>query len=148
VDDRAGVVAAVDAKVQIQLRGRLQVSRDELAIEVDDRDLIWAELLQCGARRRDRHQLSSALADVAGGPDHESVGGEAPGRPGHPLALARKRIRAPGRVRPHARARYTLPQRSRATATKATREISRGSAAGSSSAALRQERRALPSRAH
>ncbi len=106
MDDSPCLVAAVDAQMQVELRCRLQVPSDESAVEIDDRDLLGVELGEGGAGRRDRDELPCALADVAGGPDHESLGGQPPGRVGYALSLGLEWSRAAGRIGLHRSPRY------------------------------------------
>ena len=90
VDDGAGVEALVDAEVQVELGGRLELALDQRAVAVDDRDLLGLELGEHGPGRRDRDQLAGGGADVAGGAEHEALGGE----PAAAAATARRSLRS------------------------------------------------------
>ena len=55
VHDRAGVVAAVDAEVQVELGGRRELAVDLPPVQVDDAHLLGLELGEHRAGGRDRH---------------------------------------------------------------------------------------------
>ena len=88
VHDCAGVVAAVDAQVQVELRGGGEAAAEHAAVvQGDDGDLVGPQGGERRAGRGDRHAVAVACADVAGRPDDEAVGRQAPRRRGHLLAL-------------------------------------------------------------
>ena len=92
VDDRAGLVAAVDAEVELELGGGRIVAVDGPALEVDDHDLLGRQLGKHGARGRDRHERLGARRDVAGGAQHEALVGQAPRGGGDAVTLRVKHV--------------------------------------------------------
>ena len=90
VHDGAGVVAAVDAQVQVELRGGRELAVDLPAVQVHDAHLLGLELGEHGAGGRDRHLVAAPGADVAGGAQHEPLGGQPPAGRRHLLALRRQ----------------------------------------------------------
>jgi hypothetical protein len=96
VDDRARLVAAVDAEVEVELGGRLEGTMKKLAVEVDDRHVVRIEVRQDRPRGCDRDSGARTHAYVPGGPEDEPLLREPPPGPGHRLALgfqhARQRI--------------------------------------------------------
>ena len=60
VNHRAGVVAAVDAQVQVELGGRRELAVDEPPVEVHDAHLLGLELGQHRAGGRDRDLVPAA----------------------------------------------------------------------------------------
>ena len=77
MNDGPGVVPAVDAQMQRDLGGGREVSGDESAVEVDHADLVGGEVAEHRAGRGDRHRVTCACADVAGGPHEEPLVGKA-----------------------------------------------------------------------
>ena len=58
VYDRARLVAAVDAEMQIELRRGLELARDDPPVEVHDRHLLRLEAPELSAGRGDRYAVS------------------------------------------------------------------------------------------
>jgi hypothetical protein len=87
VNDATGVVAAVETEMQIELRRGPQVAADLTAIELNDGHVLGVQLSQDGTGRRNRHELSGPLGDIAGRPNHETRGGELAGRRRDTLTL-------------------------------------------------------------
>ena len=73
VHDAAGVVALVNAEVQLDLRRRLERPVDERPVAVDDGHLVGGQIGEDAAGRRDRHVVAGARADVARGAGDEPL---------------------------------------------------------------------------
>ena len=77
VDTGARRVGAVEAEVEVDLRGGLEVALDHGPVEVEHHDLVLGDAAQHRAGRGDRHAVAVPLAGVAGGADHEPLLGGA-----------------------------------------------------------------------
>ena len=109
VDDRTGVVAAVDAEMEVDLGGRDEVPGQHAALEVDDANVGRVEARKLGARGRDRYAPAHTCADVPGRPEHEPIRRQAARCDGNLLSLRIEHPAAAYRRRPGRHSGYFRP---------------------------------------
>ncbi len=88
VHHRAGVEAPVDAQMEAELGGGLELARHQRAVEIHHAHLIGAELGQHRSRRGHGDQVAVARAQVAGRAQDEALGRQRPGGAGQLLSFA------------------------------------------------------------